>query len=117
MKYLKKFFEDFTLYDEPVVDIFPDTVSIYTSDGSFLLRRGDTTRETDIIRVSYYQNTAKDGNIIKDGEPDFLVFDLHFVKNEKGIKTLVNKAVGSQTRRPKFESSHRQFNQKELELR
>jgi anthranilate/para-aminobenzoate synthase component II len=96
MKYLKKFFEDFTLYDEPVVDIFPDTVSIYTSDGSFLLRRGDTTREADIIRVSYYQNTAKDGNIIKDGEPDFLVFDLHFVKNEKGIKTLVNITYGDQ---------------------
>lgn len=96
MKYLKRFTENFTLYHEPVVDIFPDTMSIYTSDGSFLLKRGDTTREADIIRVSYYQNTAKDGNIIKDGEPDFLVFDLHFVKNESGIKTLVNITYGDQ---------------------
>lgn len=96
MKYLKKFSENFTLYDEQVVDVFPDTVSIYTSDGSFTLKRGDTTRETDIIRVSYYQNTAKDGDVTKDGEPDFLVFDLHFVKNESGIKTLVNITYGDQ---------------------
>jgi len=96
MKYLKKFFEDFTLYDEEVVDIFPNTVSIYTSDGSYLLKRGDTTRETDIIRVTYNHNSASDGNVAKDGEPDFLVFDLHFVKNETGIKTLVNITYGDQ---------------------
>lgn len=96
MKYLKKFSENFTLYDEQVVDIFPDTIKIYTSDGSFTLKRGDTTREIDIVRVSYYQNTSKDGDVVKDGEPDFVVFDLHFVKNESGIKTLVNITYGDQ---------------------
>jgi anthranilate/para-aminobenzoate synthase component II len=96
VKYLKKFSENFTLYDEQVVDIFPDTIKIYTSDGSFTLKRGDTTREIDIVRVSYYQNTSKDGDVVKDGEPDFVVFDLHFVKNESGIKTLVNITYGDQ---------------------
>ena len=32
------------------------------------------------------------------------------------VKTFVNKAVGFRTREPGFESSHREFNQNELEI-
>jgi GMP synthase-like glutamine amidotransferase len=84
------------VYDEEVVNVFPETMDIYTSDGSYTLKKGDVTREVDIIRASYYQNTASDGDITKDGEPDTCVFDIHFVKNSNGFKTIVNITYGDQ---------------------
>jgi anthranilate/para-aminobenzoate synthase component II len=84
------------VYDEEVVNVFPETMNIYTSDGSYTLKKGDVTREVDIIRASYYQNTASDGDITKDGEPDTCVFDIHFVKNSNGFKTIVNITYGDQ---------------------
>jgi len=98
MKYLRTMFEsEKTLaYLEDVKKIFPDEVKIYTSDGSFTLKKSDITREVDIIRASYYHNTAADGNVLKDAEPDFLFIELHFVRNHNGIKTLVNITYGDQ---------------------
>ena len=98
MKYLRTIFEsEKTLaYLEDVKKIFPDEVKIYTSDGSFTLKKSDITREVDIIRASYYHNTAADGNVLKDAEPDFLFIELHFVRNHNGIKTLVNITYGDQ---------------------
>jgi len=98
MRYLKRITESEKIlaYEEDVKKIFPEEVSIYTSNGSFKLKKSDITREVDVIRASYYHNTAKDGNVLKDGEPDFLFFDIHFSKNEIGIKTLVNISYGDQ---------------------
>ncbi len=83
------------VYDEEVVKIFPEKIDIYTSDGNYTLKKADITREVDIIRASYYQNTS-DGNVTKDGDPDTCVFDIHFVKNNNGFKTIVNITYGDQ---------------------
>ena len=95
MKYLKSI-NELLAYDSKVVEFFPETIQIYTSDGNFTLKKSDVTREVDIIRASYYQNTASDGDITKDGEPDTCVFDIHFVKNDNGFKTMVNITYGDQ---------------------
>lgn len=98
MKYLRKFFESNRVlaYLEDVKNIFPDKIGIYTSNGSFTLEKSDITREVDVIRASYYHNTASDGSVLKDGEPDYLFIELHFVRNHSGIKTLVNISYGDQ---------------------
>lgn len=96
MRYLKSIFENITIYDERIREFFPEEVHLYTSEGSFVLKKSDITLENDIIRAFYYQNTSSDGNVAKDGEPDMLGIDLHFVKNENGFKTLVNITYGDQ---------------------
>lgn len=98
MIFLKKFNEsdNITIYDEKVKKSFPNELEIYTSDGNYKLIKSDITRENDIIRAFYYQNTANDGDVTKDGEPDTLSLDIHFVKNENGFKTLVDIIYGDQ---------------------
>jgi GMP synthase-like glutamine amidotransferase len=98
MRFLRRFneSEDITIYDERIREFFPSEVHLYTSEGSFILKKSDITLENDIIRAFYYQNTAEDGNVAKDGEPDTLAFDMHFVKNENGFKILVNITYGDQ---------------------
>lgn len=98
MRYLKSLFENITIYDEKVKDAFPDELEIYTSEGSYTLKKSDIGRENDVIRAIFSHNTAKDGNVLKDGEPDYLSIDLHFVKNENGFKTLVNIIYGDQVK-------------------
>lgn len=93
MKYLKKF-ETFKFLEESFEDNFPNKINIYTSNGAYELVKSDFTREVDIIRCSYWQNTAADGNVSRDGEPDLLMFDIHFLNNENGLKTHVDITYG-----------------------
>ena len=87
MKFLKQFNEvkKILAYDEEVLKTLPRQLSIYTSDGSFTFNLGNSTRETDILRASYSRETTH-----KDGEPDTLSLDIHFMKNENGFKTIVS---------------------------
>ena len=82
MKFLKQFNEvkKILAYDEEVLKTLHSQLSIYTSDGSFTFNLGNSTRETDILRASYSRKTTH-----KDGEPDTLSLDIHFMKNE-GIR-------------------------------
>ena len=93
MKYLKTF-ESFKFLEESFEDNFPNKISIYTSGGAYELIKADFTREVDIIRCSYWHNTATDGNVSKDGEPDLLMFDIHFINTENGLKTHVDITYG-----------------------
>jgi anthranilate/para-aminobenzoate synthase component II len=91
MKFLKQFNEvkKILAYDEEVLKTLPSQLSIYTSDGSFTFNLGNSTRETDILRASYSRETTH-----KDGEPDTLSLDIHFMKNENGFKTIVDIIYG-----------------------
>ena len=49
----------------------------------------------DLIQMAYYQNTPEEsGDVLSDGEPDYLEFDIHIDKNERGIKLLVDITYG-----------------------
>jgi GMP synthase-like glutamine amidotransferase len=66
-----------------------------TSDIVYSLEKNDCTIDSDLVQFNYYHNTIKEPeDVIKDGEPDFLEFDIHFVRNTKGIKLLVNITYG-----------------------
>lgn len=93
MKYLKTY-ESFRFLEESFENNFPKSVKIYTSNGTYELVKADFTREIDIIRCSYWHNTAADGNVSRDGEPDLLMFDIHFINNDKGLKTIIHVTYG-----------------------
>lgn len=99
MKHLKGFFEsNVNIYDEKIKEFLPEEMSIYTSNGSFILKKDVITREIDILRVCYSQNTPESdgGDVLADGEPDTLEFDFHFVKDNEKLKILVDITYGDQ---------------------
>ncbi len=97
MNHLKKFkkFESCTILDEDIKKYIPKSMEIVTSNGEFSLVRSDVTREIDIVRITYWHSTQREtGNVLSDGEPDYLEIDLHFVQEEKGSKILVDVSYG-----------------------
>ena len=54
---------------------------------TYTLKKNDCTIDGDLVQFNFYQNTAPGPNdVVNDGEPDSLEFDIHFVKNETGIE-------------------------------
>jgi len=108
MKYLK-LFENYvlgnnyiTILDEDIEKYLPKKMNIYTmggggdGSGSNVLDLGKITREIDILRVPYSQNTTDkyDGDVTVDGDPDILEFDFHFLHKETGLKINVDLTYG-----------------------
>ncbi len=90
-----KFFESVTILDKNIEKFLPKKIEIVTSNGRFKLDKCDLTREIDILRVNYWHSTAEEKNdALADGEPDYLELDMHFVKNKKGLKILVDVTYG-----------------------
>lgn len=66
-------------------------------DRTYTLVKNDCTIDSDLVQFNYFQNTAENpGDEVNDGEPDMLEFDIHFVKNDSGIKLLVDITYGDQ---------------------
>ena len=91
MKYIKSFNDGgkVLVYDKRALEMLPKKLSIYTSNGSFTFNVGGSTIETDVLRAIYSRETSS-----KDGEPDCLSLDFHFIKNENGFKTIVDIIYG-----------------------
>lgn len=87
-----------TIYEDKIKKFLPEKISICTSNGNFDLKKDVITREIDILRVCYSQNTPEknDGDVLVDGEPDTLEFDIHFVKDNNKLKILVDITYGDQ---------------------
>lgn len=68
---------------------------VETDDKIYILKKNDCTIDGDLVQFNYHQNTYdKPDSIVDDGEPDMLEFDIHFVKNDRGIKLLVDITYG-----------------------
>jgi GMP synthase-like glutamine amidotransferase len=90
-----KRFESHKFVMEDIKNIFPNILKIYSSTGNYELELGDFTREGNIIRADYYHNTYEEtGDALQDGEPNLLVFDLHFVNNKNGLKVITDITYG-----------------------
>ena len=69
--------------------------NIDTENKTYVLKKNDCTIDGDLVQFNYHQNTYdKPEDIVDDGEPDMLEFDIHFVKNDRGIKLLVDITYG-----------------------
>lgn len=90
-----KRFESHKFVMEDIKNIFPNILKIYSSTGNYELELGDFTREGNIIRADYYHNSYEEtGDALQDGEPNLLVFDLHFVNNKNGLKVITDITYG-----------------------
>lgn len=103
MKYLK-YFEDrayginyVSILDEDIEKYLPKKMDIYTmggggdGGGNYELELDAVTREIDILRVPYSQNTPEEtgGDVLADGEPDNLEFDMHFVRKHESNSSIL----------------------------
>ena len=98
MKYLKYFelraygSNYVSILDSDIENFLPKEMDIYTmggggdGGGNYQLKLDVVTRETDVLRVTYSQNTPEkvDWDVTADGEPDTLEFDMHFVRKYEG---------------------------------
>lgn len=95
MKYLK-FFENFqteeevSIFDkEGMMRILPNELVVINDAGEWHLKLGDLSTNLVKAEIMYYQNTiedVQDGDVLADGEPDTLEFDIHIVKNNDGME-------------------------------
>lgn len=80
---------------EEVRSRLPGRIEVYTEHGTFRYDLGDVTREPDILRVAYNGVSAdRVGDVLADGEPDFVNLDIHFTRHGGQLKTLVNVTYG-----------------------
>lgn len=91
MKYLK-LYEDFnrriSTFDQDIKNLLPEEINIETTYGKYTLNKKDIMLNGDLIQITYYQNTPEenDGDVTKDGEPDYLCFDIHTIKENDGTE-------------------------------
>lgn len=101
MKYLSKYesfvknyryikmYEDFgriSTFDQDIKSFLPEEINIETTYGKHTLKKSDVILNGDLIQITYYQNTPEenDDDVTADGEPDYLCFDIHTIKENDG---------------------------------
>ena len=98
VKHIKKYNEitnSTSIFSQEIKNFFPDKIYLSTTDGDWELDKKDIMLNGDLIQMAYYQNTPEEsGDVLSDGEPDYLEFDIHIDKNERGIKLLVDITYG-----------------------
>lgn len=91
-----------SILDEDIEKYLPKKINIYTvgaggdGGGNYTLELDAVTREIDILRVPYSQNTLEDidYDVTADGEPDTLQFDIHFMRADGKQKMNVDVTYG-----------------------
>ena len=101
MKYLSKYesfvknyryikmYEDFgriSTFNQDIKSFLPEEINIETTYGKHTLKKSDVMLNGDLIQITYYQNTPEenDDDVTADGEPDYLCFDIHTIKENDG---------------------------------
>jgi len=97
MKYLKRFNEDIKIpiISQDVKKLFPKKLSISTSNGEFELVISDYVINLPKINTAYHHSTPEiTGDVLSDGEPDYLSIDLNFMKVDKNFEINVEITYG-----------------------
>jgi len=97
MKYLKRFNEDIKIpiISQDVKKLFPKKLSISTSNGEFELVISDYVINLPKIYTAYHHSTPEiTGDVLSDGEPDYLCIDLNFMKVDKNFEINVEITYG-----------------------
>jgi hypothetical protein len=73
----------------------PPKLSIITSNGQFELELCDCWVQFPKVMFQYWQNTPdKTNDVLSDGEPDYLGFDLNFMKRDKLFEINIENTYG-----------------------
>lgn len=74
---------------------FDQSITDSADRTEFTFDKNECTIDYDLVQFSYYYNSMnQDGGEVSNGEPDMLMFDIHFHKNENGIKMNVDITYG-----------------------
>lgn len=85
----------FPMTDPKLREIVPQKLTIITSNGEFELELSDCWVQFPKICLTYWHSTPeKTGDVLSDGEPDYLGFDLNIVKNSKNFEINVENTYG-----------------------
>ena len=85
MKYIKSF-ESYRIpiTSQEVKNLLPKELTIQTSNGVFTLKVSDYIVNLPKIYTSYHHSTPeKTGDVLDDGEPDYLCIDLNLFKKDE----------------------------------
>jgi GMP synthase-like glutamine amidotransferase len=75
--------------------LLPEEMEVVSHGKMHMLAKNDCTINGDLCQFNYWHPaTGKDGDVTEDGEPCCLEFDIHFMKNEGGIKMIVDISYG-----------------------
>jgi hypothetical protein len=75
--------------------ILPKKIKLVTSNGEFELNQSDCIVAPPVIQITYHHSTPeKTGDVLSDGEPDYLGFDVGLVKNGRDYKYKVDTTYG-----------------------
>jgi len=90
MKYLK-LYEDFerriSVFDQDIKSLLPEKIRTETTYGKYEFSKKDVMLNGDLIQIVYHHDTAKEKNDVSaDGEPDYLCFDIHTIKENDGTE-------------------------------
>jgi GMP synthase-like glutamine amidotransferase len=84
-----KMYEDFerriSIFDQDIKSLLPEEIHVETTYGKHTLNKNDIMINGDLIQITYHHNTAvKKNDVSADGEPDYLCFDIHTIKENDG---------------------------------
>ena len=97
MKYLKTFNETIKVpfFEQTARKLLPKNLSIITSNGEYTLNLSDYLPNIPKILISYHHFTPdRSGDVLSDGEPDYLSIDLNFLKVGKDLEANVEISYG-----------------------
>jgi len=78
-----------------LVKILPSKIHLTTSNGNFKLSKSDFILSPPQIQISYHHSTPEDtADVLTDGEPDYLGFDIQLVNSADGNKCKVDITYG-----------------------
>jgi hypothetical protein len=74
---------------------FDQSITDSADKTEFTFDKNECTIDSDLVQFSYYYNSMnQDGGEVSDGEPNMLEFDIHFHRNQDGIKLNVDITYG-----------------------
>ncbi len=84
------------MVSENVRKFLPKKIKLYTTYGSHIYALSDVTSENNIIRIFYFFNTLEEtgGDVVADGDPDTLSFDVHVVTENNQVKLNIDVSYG-----------------------
>ena len=96
MKYIKTFESHrIPITSQEVKNLLPKELKIQTSNGEFTLKVSDYTINLPKIYTSYHHSTPEiTGDVLSDGEPDYLSIDLNFMRVDKEFEINVELTYG-----------------------
>jgi len=84
-----------SLVDPNFRDFLPQTIEIITSNGEYTLELSDVQMTFPKLWVAYHHSTPeKTGDVLTDGEPDYLGFDFNFQKVNDTFEINVENTYG-----------------------